>query len=202
MAEEYGDARLERCRAFMPVPGPLQTVQRVEFWCAIIALQSYWPCRLGIDKLDVASSICRLLDHGCLTKPLSSVKDGDLVVVIQHVIRARRQDTVRVTKVKGHATETDVQQGKVGEEDRFGNEEAASPAGTGALLNAWDSWYPVISYIMDSWLRCLGSRLIMMGGEVLPLIRWFVIKGVRGSSVRLISGLTLILRLSVGHLAF
>ena len=34
-AEEYGDARLDRCRAFMPVPGPLQTVQRAEFWGAI-----------------------------------------------------------------------------------------------------------------------------------------------------------------------
>ena len=30
--EEYGDARLERCRAFLPVPGVLQTVQRAEFW--------------------------------------------------------------------------------------------------------------------------------------------------------------------------
>ena len=32
VAEEYGDARLEWCRVFMPVPGPLQTVQRAEFW--------------------------------------------------------------------------------------------------------------------------------------------------------------------------
>ena len=30
-AEEYGDARLERCGALMPVPGPLQTVQRAEY---------------------------------------------------------------------------------------------------------------------------------------------------------------------------
>ena len=30
-AEEYGDARLERCRALMPVPGVMQTVQRAEF---------------------------------------------------------------------------------------------------------------------------------------------------------------------------
>ena len=41
VAEEYGDARLERCRAFMPVPGILQTVQRAEFWGAIIAMQAY-----------------------------------------------------------------------------------------------------------------------------------------------------------------
>ena len=36
-AEEYGDARLERCRAFMPVPGVMETVQRAEFWGAIVA---------------------------------------------------------------------------------------------------------------------------------------------------------------------
>ena len=41
--EEYGDARLERRRAFMPVPRPLQTVQR-----AILALQAFWPGHFGI----------------------------------------------------------------------------------------------------------------------------------------------------------
>ena len=54
VAEEYRDARLERCRAFMSVPGPLQTVQRAEFWGAIVALRSYWPCHFGIDNLNVA----------------------------------------------------------------------------------------------------------------------------------------------------
>ena len=70
VAEESGDATLERCRALMPVPGPLQSVQRAEFWGAIIALQAYWPSHLGIDNLNVARSIGRLLDHGCLAKPL------------------------------------------------------------------------------------------------------------------------------------
>ena len=37
-AEEYGDARLERCRASMPVPGVMQTVQRAEFWGAIACI--------------------------------------------------------------------------------------------------------------------------------------------------------------------
>ena len=78
VAEEYGDARLERSRAFMPVPGPLQTVQRAEFWGAIIALQSYWPCHLGIVNLNVARSVGRLLDKDCLVKPPPLVKDGDL----------------------------------------------------------------------------------------------------------------------------
>ena len=68
--EEYGDARLERCRAFLPVPGVMQTVQRAEFRGAILAMQAYWPCHLGIDNLNVARSIGRLLDHDRLIKPL------------------------------------------------------------------------------------------------------------------------------------
>ena len=56
----------------------MQTVQRAEFWGAIVALQAYWPCHLGIDNLNVARSIGCLLDSDCLSKPLPLVKDGDL----------------------------------------------------------------------------------------------------------------------------
>ncbi len=73
-AEEYGDARLERCRAIVLVPGVIQTVQRAEFLGAIIAMRAYWPCHLGIDNLNVARSIGRLLDHDRLVKPLFLVK--------------------------------------------------------------------------------------------------------------------------------
>ena len=59
-AEGY-DARLERCRAFLPVPGVMQTVQRAEFWGAIVAMQAYWPCHSGIDNLNFA----RTLQAGC-----------------------------------------------------------------------------------------------------------------------------------------
>ena len=97
-AEEYGGARLERCRAFLPVPGVTQTVQRAEFWGAIVAMQAYWPCHLGIDNLNVARTIGRLLDRDCLVKPLPLVKDGDLVAAIQYMIRTRGRDTVRVTQ--------------------------------------------------------------------------------------------------------
>ena len=86
-AEEYGDARLERCRAFMLVPGVMQTVQRPEFWGDIVALQAYWPCHLGIDNLNVARSVGRLLDHDSLAKPLPLVKDGDLIALARYMIR-------------------------------------------------------------------------------------------------------------------
>ena len=101
VAEEHGNDRLERCGAFMPVTGVLQTVQRAELWSAIIALQSCWPCHLGIDYLNVARSFGRLLDRGCLAKPLPVVKDGDLVAIAQYMIRTCSRETVRVTKIKG-----------------------------------------------------------------------------------------------------
>ena len=86
-AEEYGDARLDRCRASMPVPGPLQTVQGAEFWGAILALQAFWPGHMSIDNLDVVRSSARLLDRGSLSKPLPLVQDGDLLAAVRHMIQ-------------------------------------------------------------------------------------------------------------------
>ena len=131
VAAESGDAHLERCRASMPVPGVLQTVQRAEFWCAILALQAYWPCHLGIDNLNVAKTFGRLLDRDCLAKPLPLVKDGDLVALAQYMIRTRGRETVRITKVKGHATDADVEQGRVRLVDQFWNAEADTVADLG-----------------------------------------------------------------------
>ena len=103
----------------------------------------------------------RLVDRGCWAKPLPLDKDGDLVAIAQYMIQARRQDTVRVTKVKGHATDAHVDQGRVRLEDRFGNAEADTVAdlgmrhqpelvmgvSQGALLNARDHWYPIVQQL-------------------------------------------------------
>ena len=65
------------------------------------------PCRRsglviwGIDNLHVARTVGRLLDGDCLAKPLPLVEDGDLVALVQYMIRTRGRETVRVTKVKG-----------------------------------------------------------------------------------------------------
>ena len=86
-AEEYGDARLERCRAFLLVPGGR---------LFNVLMQAYWPCHLGIDNLSVARTIGRLLDKDCLAMPLPLVKDGDLAALVQYMIRSRGRETVRV----------------------------------------------------------------------------------------------------------
>ena len=153
-AEEYGDARLERCRASMPVPGVMQTVQRAEFLGAVVVMQAYWPCHLGIDNLYDARTLGRLLDRDSLVRPLPLVKDGDLIAHAQYMIRTRGQDTVRVTKVKGHV---DVQQGRVRLLDQRGNTEADTAADLGRrhqsevpidarrrLLKVRGYWYPIM----------------------------------------------------------
>ena len=53
-------------------------------------------------------------------KPLPLIEDGDLVALVQYMIRTRGRHTVRVTKVTGHATDVDVDQGRVRIEDNLG----------------------------------------------------------------------------------
>ena len=111
---------------------------------------------MGIDNLNVARSIGRLLEQGCLAKPLPLIKDGDLVAIAQYMIRTRGRDTVRVTKVKGHATDSDVELGRVRLEDKLGNAEADTAADLGkrhqsellmdagrVLLDARNHCYPL-----------------------------------------------------------
>ena len=145
------------CRAFMPVPGSCRPFSVLEFWGAIVALQAYWPCHLGVDNLNVARSIGCLLDSDCFSKPLPLVKDGDLIALAQYMIRTRGRDTVRVIKVKGHAEDVDVQLGRVKLEDQVGNAEADTAADLGRrhqsevlidarrrLLKACSYWYPIM----------------------------------------------------------
>ena len=58
-------------------------------------MQAYWPCHLGIDSLNVARTTGRLLDNDSLVKPLPIIKDGDLVALVQYMIRTRGRETVR-----------------------------------------------------------------------------------------------------------
>ena len=56
--------------------------------------------------------------------PLELVTDGDLLVLIRRMLDLRGRDTVRITKVKGHADKGMVSDGRVRELDRLGNNAA------------------------------------------------------------------------------
>ena len=66
-----------------------------------------------------------------MVKLLPLVKDGDLVALAQYMIRTRGRETVRVTKVKGHAEDSDVQHARVRLVDQLGNAEADTDADLG-----------------------------------------------------------------------
>ena len=86
---------------------------------------------MGIDNLNVARTLGRLLDRDSSARLLPLVKDGELIALAQYMIRTRGRDTVRVTKVKGHAKDVDVQQGRVRLLDKQGNAEADAAADLG-----------------------------------------------------------------------
>ena len=72
-----------------------------------------------------------MLDDCSFAAPLELVTDGDLLILIRRMLDLRGRDTVRVTKVKGHADEGMVLDGRVRELDRLGNNAADEAADFG-----------------------------------------------------------------------
>ena len=81
------------------------------------------------------------------------VKDGDLIALARSMIRTRGRDTVRVTKVKGHAEDVDVQQGRVRLLDQQGNAEADNAADLGRRHQS--------EVLIDARRRLLGARSLL-----------------------------------------
>ena len=151
------DPNIASCSGFCSVPGPLQSVQRAELWGVILALQTSRAVHLGVDDLGVVRHVGRLLDGCCGPVPLELVNDGDLLLLIQRMLHRRMLDTVRISKVKGHADEDKVLHGRVRGVDKFGNDAADEAADFGrrrvsrAVLDARRNlsgvcgrWYPII----------------------------------------------------------
>ena len=109
------------CLGFCSLPGPLQTVQRAEFWGVVPALQATNAVHLGVDNLNVVWHVCRLLNDLSCVRPLELVDDGDLIILIRKLLSIRGEGTVCISKVKGHADEDLVRSGQVRALDRYGN---------------------------------------------------------------------------------
>ena len=118
------EGKVPSCRGFCSFPGPLQSVQRAEMWGVILALLSSSAVHLGVDNLGVVRHAGRLLDGHQGSLPFELVKDGDLILLIERMLRLRFLDSVRVTKVKGHADVGLVVDGQVRELNRLGNNAA------------------------------------------------------------------------------
>ena len=116
------DPGLACCRGFSSVPGPLQSVQRAEMWGVILAFQTSSAVHLGVDNLGVVRHVGRLLD-GCRgAEPFELVNDGDLLLLIDRMLRRRGLDTVCISK------DGMVLHGQVRREDKLGNDAADEAA--------------------------------------------------------------------------
>ena len=122
-----------------------------------MALQSFSAVHLGVDNPGVVRHVGRLLDGHCGSAPFELVNDGDLLLLIQRMLHLRCLDTVRITKVKGHADEGMFFDSRVREIDRLGNDAADEAADFGRrreshlVMNARRNlsgvcgrWYPVV----------------------------------------------------------
>ena len=90
-------------------------------------------------------------------RPLELLVDGDLVALVQKLVELRGPRTTAVSKVKGHADEGLVREGRVRELDRIGNDLADRAADLGrcrvevaldrdrkGYSDICKNWYPVI----------------------------------------------------------
>ena len=108
-------------RGFCSVPGPLQTVQRAELWGIILALHASDSVHLEVDNLGVRH-VGRMLDDRLPSRPFELLPDCDLLFLIHRMLRIRGLDSVRISKVKGHADEAMVRTGTVRGLDKLGND--------------------------------------------------------------------------------
>ena len=116
------------CRGFCSVPGPLQTVQRVELWGVILALQANDGVHLRVHKLGVVRHVGRILDGKLSSRPCELLPESDPLFLIERMLHIRGLDTVRFSKVKGHADEALVRAGTVRGLYKFGNDGADEAA--------------------------------------------------------------------------
>ena len=155
-AQDLDDPQEGSTHIFSGVLGPIQSVQRAEYWGVVLALQAYSGIHIGIDNFNVLRGVAALLSQGVTRTPLSLVKDGDLLATIHSMLCLRGFDTVKVSKVEGHATRAMVDNGNVRLEDLVGNNGADAAADLGRLrqhddvitarrdiLRVRRYWYPI-----------------------------------------------------------
>ena len=175
------EGEVQSCRCFCSVPGPRQSVQRGEMWGVILALQSSGAVHLGVVR-----HVGRLLHghRGSLFSSLSRMLVFSCLLI--GCFAQRGLDTVRVTKVKGHADDGMVLEDRVREVDKFGNDAADEAADFGrrsvgaVVIDARRNLSGcVVVAGTQLFLTFIGSSLlflelwsIIMVGSVLLLILW------------------------------
>ena len=131
-----------------------------------LALQTSRAVHLGVDNLGVVRHVDRLLRGSRGPKPFELVNDGDLLLLLQRMLNHRGLDTVRITKVKGHADDAMVLHGRVRREDRLGNDAADEAVLLTLLCHLGKAELSGTCWAGHSWRNQIG---LGYGCSVVPL---------------------------------
>ena len=144
-AEEYlADAEVELSyieeeggglKLYTPLAGFGGSSTRTELAAGILAIAANRAAHIGSDNkgfVDGANDIIELCRKGRNPKkPWGTKGDGDLWEVFHSFVKAKGHWAVAVSKVKGHATDDMVAQGRVKPEEKEGNDMADKVADEG-----------------------------------------------------------------------
>lgn len=138
--EHYYTKGRDRC-ILLPIPGRINSSTRSEAHGLLIAICTRGAVHIGIDNQTVVERACQLLkiaEHLCTARQIEATmetthglafeiarrlrkperkhwamqRDGDVWAAIWNVMLAKGPTAIRVSKVKGHATEKDVTEGR------------------------------------------------------------------------------------------
>ena len=119
------------------LPGPMQTNQRAELFAGVLAcLRDPRPLDIRSDSAYVCDGFRSLLLHGLHD---ASRDHSDLWSLLAHELHSR-VSSVRVSWVKGHAKQIDVERGRTTSEDMIGNNGADELAVAGAIPLGSGGW--------------------------------------------------------------
>ena len=118
----------------LPLPGKVQTNQRAELFAVVKLLEREWrPVQIRSDSQYVVNGVKNFSAWRGLGW---RGENCDLWSRLASLMIQRPLEDVAVTKVKGHATNQDVESGRVLPEDKVGNDGADELAKAAALTQA------------------------------------------------------------------
>jgi hypothetical protein len=136
----------EGLRCFAPIGGLSGSSTRTELAAAIIALLANTAVHIGTDSAAFKARAERIIQQMREGRPIrthwKTLPDGDLWEYFTKAVEAKGPFSIKISKVKGHATQPAVDSGEVQAVDKEGNDAAdiAADCGTrmhGSVLNMY-----------------------------------------------------------------
>ena len=136
------EQREDGLRIYSRIGGYAGSSTRTELAAGIIGLSAHGPVHIGSDSrafVDTANKYINLINRKArIKKPWKLISDGDLWQHFYEAVQAKGTNAIRITWVKGHATEEHIKKRITNEQDKIGNDVADKCADIGTALHGED----------------------------------------------------------------